>query len=134
MIRRILAGALLGALGFAVLVVFVTLLVEADLWLSGVLGLHKQIGTSSQTTENYASVSGHLPILVTIALGSGILVTAWRHWNCHEEACWRHGKYEVEGGIRFCDRHHPAKGHVGPATELHERHLRHLRKRRTGTA
>ena len=82
--KRILFTLALIALTALLLVILATGFVELFLWISGIFGLHKELGTSTQTTENYAFVSGIGPIVITTLGFSGLLVTAWKHWNCHE--------------------------------------------------
>lgn len=61
------------------------------------------------------------------------IVLYWKHVECHEPGCHRRGKYAIEGGVRCCDKHHPAlderpeneRGHVH---NLHVAHLRHVAK------
>lgn len=99
-------------LAFIVLLLLALGFVELFLWATGVLNLHKQLGTSAQTTENYAFVSGIGPMVVTTLGFAGILVTAFRHFNCHVNSpsfCWRFG-HPVEGtSFRACKAHHPSQ-------------------------
>lgn len=119
-----------GILGlFLLMVAFVALILDIAGW----LGLERGAGIDTQMSKNYDLVSGIGPLLITAFGFSGIIVTAWKHWNCHEPGCLKHGKYEVEGGVRLCDEHHPAhleEGQkVGPAVRLHLDHLAHLKRR-----
>ena len=62
-------------------------------------------GFSSQSTDNYAFVSGVGPMVLTALLGSSVLATMWHHLNCHVDGCWMIGRHKVKG-TPFCNRHH----------------------------
>jgi|SRR5215472_4701014 len=56
------------------------------------------------------------------------IVALFRHWNCHEHGCWRHGSVALENGTRTCHKHDPRtphdkprEGHVRRLWEQHER-------------
>jgi hypothetical protein len=64
-------------------------------------------GIDTQTSDNYCFWSGVGPCLVTLTLGSGVLVTIWRHLNCHADRCPKLGRFPVAGGrFKVCRRHH----------------------------
>ena len=131
--KRILFTLALIALTALLLVILATGFVELFLWISGIFGLHKELGTSTQTTENYAFVSGIGPIVITTLGFSGLLVTAWKHWNCHEPGCWRHGKYELSSGVKACDIHNPdldkrPQNERGLVHQLHEAHHNRIKE------
>jgi hypothetical protein len=125
--RRILLALLVVAVGLLALTLLATAFVESFLWLSGKLGLHHQLGTDTQTSQNYASVSGVLPIVVATLGFSGILVGAWRHLECHEATCHKRGLVRLPDGTRCCHEHDPRHpndkplpGHVGRMWEAHK--------------
>ena len=70
------------------------------------VGIQHMLGMDTQTTKNYASVSGYLPIVVAINGFSGLLVTALRHLNCEEPGCWKLGKPHPGHGRYVCRDHH----------------------------
>ena len=99
------------AVGFvlvaALVLVFVaTIFVLGMLGLAGLLGLQHALGMDTQTSKNYASVSGVLPIMVAALGFSGILVTAWRHINCEQPGCWRFGHTHPDHGRPVCRVHY----------------------------
>lgn len=64
------------------------------------------LGMDTQTSKNYASVSGYLPIMVAVNGFSGILVTAYRHINCEHPGCWWPGHVHPEHGRPVCRKHY----------------------------
>lgn len=100
---QIVAAIVLGAL---VLIVLATGFVEGILWLTGVLGLQHALGMDTQTTHNYASVSGVLPIMVTLLGFSSLFVGAWKHVNCEQPGCWRWGHRHPDHGRPVCREHY----------------------------
>ena len=93
----------------AVLLVFLaSLFAIAVLGFSHLLGLERALGIDTQESKNYDLVSGSGPIIVTAVGFSSILVTGWHHLNCHQDGCWRIGRYSVAGGkYKTCKSHHP---------------------------
>lgn len=72
------------------------------------LGLQQALGMNTQTTDNYDSVSGVLPMVVTALGFSSLIVTAWHHLNCHETGCWKIGRFPIgDGKWKSCKAHHP---------------------------
>jgi hypothetical protein len=136
--KRVPLALLIVVLGMVFLSLLAAGFVEASLRITRLLHLRHVLGMDTQTTYNYDSVSGVLPIMVTALGFTGVLVTAWRRWNCHEAGCWRHGKYEIEGGVRCCDLHHPALdtrpvGKRGHVHALHTAHLAHVARHASPT-
>jgi hypothetical protein len=91
--RRLLAAVVFTV---ACLVVWIALL--PDDW-------RAWAGFSSQSTDNYAFVSGVGPILLTALLGSSVVAGLWHALNCHEEGCYRIGRHKVKGSP-WCNSHH----------------------------
>lgn len=105
--RALLALVLVGA-GAFVLVLLAAGFVEGFLAVASLLGLQHALGMDTQTSHNYAAVSGVLPIIVASLGFSGAIVGVWRHVNCHVEGCPRVGRYGVEGTpYKVCKPHHP---------------------------
>lgn len=110
------------------LILFAAGMVTAFIWLAGLLGLHHALGTDTQTSENYASVSGVLPVIVATLGFSGVLVTAWHHLNCHVPGCPRIARYPIAGGkYKVCKVDHEkitgqvtSAEHIKKAHEVHE--------------
>lgn len=71
-------------------------------------GLQHYLGIDTQSSYNYDFVSGVGPMIVALLSYSGILLIVWHHLNCHQDGCFRIGRYQVAGGrFRTCRGHHP---------------------------
>ena len=120
--KRSLLTVMAVVLAWLVLIFLMTGLIELFLWTTGVLGLHHQLGTSSQTTENYAAPSGTLAVMITSLGFVGVLVTAFKHFNCHVNSpyfCWRFGHAVPGTSFRACHAHHPDRETGGEVTAAH---------------
>lgn len=103
-----------------VLAALAAMFAELFMWVTGVLHVQHDLGIDTQASKNYDSVSGYLPIIVTTMGFSGIIVTAWRHLNCHKDGCWRIAKYPVAGGkYKVCKIHSPDKNVQEGLTDQH---------------
>lgn len=80
--------------------------VEAMLWLASLLGLQHALGMDTQTSHNYAAVSGVLPMIVAALGFSGFFVGAYKHVNCEQPGCWRPGHRHPDHGRPVCRRHY----------------------------
>jgi hypothetical protein len=92
-----------------------------------------QTGTiCGSTGERYCYWSGFGSVFPWVFLSAGgilgFLAVQWRHVNCHEQGCWRVGRYPVAGGdFKFCGKHHPDwKGKHPSREHILERHAAHL--------
>lgn len=107
--------------------------VEGMLWVAQIMHLQHALGMDTQTSHNYASVSGVLPVMVA-TLGFSSLITGWwHHVNCHTAGCPRIGKHEIAGGkfkvctpcLRQIDPAHAAGKHtIEHLARAHRRHSR----------
>lgn len=120
------AGVVVTAWGL--LVLLVTVFVEGTLWITGEFGLQHALGMDTQTTHNYASVSGALPIFIAILGFSSIGATAWRRINCHVDGCLRIGKHRMAGGKYVICTHCLKRGQRAQeitVEHVHDSHARH---------
>lgn len=92
--------------GALALVLVATGFVEGMLWLTGVFGLQHALGMDTQTTHNYASVSGVLPIMVALLGFSSLVLGVWKHINCEQPGCWRPGHRHPDHGRPVCRMHY----------------------------
>lgn len=95
--------------GTAVLVLLLVLVPHAVLWFVGVYPV------PAGTSPMYQLWSGFIPALA-------ILSIVYPFVNCHEETCWRFGRYHIDG-FRVCYVHHP-----DPEVRKHGVSLRHLHR------
>jgi len=115
-----IAGLVLAAL---VLVLLAVAFVEGLLKLAGLLGVQHSLGMDTQTSHQYASVSGVLPMLVAALGFSGLLIGFWKHINCVEPGCPWPGRHPDSTGRKWCWRHHPDHHGERPTSELlHQLH------------
>lgn len=105
-LARILAIPVLIAAAALLLVLAVTAFVVGILKLAGLLGLQHALGMDTQTSHQYASVSGSMPMMVAVLGFSGVLVTAYKHLNCEESGCWRLGHRHPGHGRPVCRKHY----------------------------
>ena len=67
-------------------------------------------------------------VLLTLGGVFGFLGAHLRMFNCHEQGCWRLGRYAVAAGtFRYCGHHHPdwegsqpSRAHILRRHELHK--------------
>lgn len=102
-ILAFITGVFLGAL---LLLFLVTGLVDGSVWLAGILHLQHDLGQDSQTTKNYASASGSLPIMVACLGFSSFFAAAWKHVNCEKPGCPRPGHRHPGHGRPVCRKHY----------------------------
>lgn len=108
MLKRISILPVLIVLAAIALTLLATGFIEGFLFLTNIMHLQHALGFDTQTSHNYASASGTLPMVVTALGFSGLLVTALHHLNCHEPGCWRIARFSVAGGkFKTCKIHHP---------------------------
>lgn len=106
--KRIIVMAALLVVAAFMLALLAAGFVAGSIALTQLLGLQHILGIDTQASKNYDSVSGYLPIVVTALGFSGILMTAWHHLNCHQDKCWRIGRFPVgDGKWKSCKLHHP---------------------------
>lgn len=103
---RILAGAVVVAVVAFVLILLAAAFVEGMLGAAALLGLQHALGMDTQTSHNYAAVSGVLPMIVAAFGFSGALIGIWRHINCEVPGCPRPGHTHPEHGRPVCRRHY----------------------------
>ena len=84
------------------------------------------LGIDTQQSYNYDFVSGVGPMLLVLLGYAGVI----RRINCHQQRCWRIGRYHVAGGqYTVCRKHHPDDAirnglrahHIRIAHEAHTR-------------
>lgn len=101
-----------------ILTLLATGFVDGLIWISSLLGSQHSLGIDTQMSKNYDSVSGYLPIVVASLGFSGILVTAWHHFNCGAPVCWKIGTHHYidKNGKRhiLCHEHDIYKHPKGP--------------------
>lgn len=122
---KILLTVVLVAVFAFLLILLAAGFIEASLWIAQTLGLQHALGMDTQTSHNYAAVSGVLPILVATLGFSGAIISVWRHVNCHVEGCPRVGRYAVEGTpYKVCKPHHPVVPDAVTAEHVADAHAR----------
>lgn len=107
---RHVRNALLVVLLICALAVLLLLLtagfVMGAVWLAGALGLQHDLGMDTQTSKQYASASGSLPIIVAALGFSSFFVGLWKHVNCEQDGCWRPGHRHPGHGRPVCRNHY----------------------------
>jgi hypothetical protein len=61
--------------------------------------------SQSQQSGQPVVITSWMELLTLIVLISA-LAAIYKHFECHEEGCHRHGKYP-HGHIKLCSKHHP---------------------------
>lgn len=106
-LRALLFVGLIAA-GAVALMLLAAGFVAGAIWLAGVLGLQHTMGMDTQTTKNYDSVSGVLPIIVTSFAYSSFFAAIWKHVNCEQPGCPWPGHRHPDHGRPVCRRHYHA--------------------------
>jgi hypothetical protein len=96
--KRIIGTIAAVILGATLLILLTTGVVALFLWATALLGVQHTLGMDTQSSKNYATVSGIGPVIVSALGFSSLGVAAWHHLNCHIDGCKRIGTHRLAGG------------------------------------
>jgi len=99
-------------------------------------GFNHFIGIDTQSSDNYAFFSGFGAWLSSTLGLTTIIVTMYKHLNCHADQCMRIGRFPVAGGAyKVCRHHHEhvtGRTHKLTADAIRAAHILHQELMHTG--